>query len=85
MTPPLNNGIGLTAAEVAAAVKGFKWEATPIMTLSQAAELLQLPLSTLYEWSSRGLLDRCSRKVGKRRLVFRDRLIQTIFNTGLKS
>jgi hypothetical protein len=55
----------------------------PVMTLDQAAELLQVPVQTLYQWRSRDLLGKCSRRVGKRVLVFRDRLLQQVFNEGL--
>ena len=56
----------------------------PILTVEQAAELLQLSKSTLYEWRSRGLLDNCSRKTGKHVRFVRNRLIQTVFNGGLQ-
>jgi excisionase family DNA binding protein len=57
----------------------------PVLTLEQAAELLQVPLDTIYQWRSRGLLDRCSQKVGKRVRFFRNRLIALIFNEGLSN
>jgi hypothetical protein len=31
----------------------------PILSPDQAAELLQVPKNTIYDWSSRGLLDGC--------------------------
>jgi excisionase family DNA binding protein len=55
----------------------------PVMTLDQAAALLQVPKATLYDWRSRGLLGACSRKIGKHVRVFRDRLIRLVFNEGL--
>ena len=47
------------------------------------ARLLQVPKATIYDWSSRGLLRGCGRKVGKHLRLFRDRLITKIFNDGL--
>ena len=56
----------------------------PILTLSQAAELLQIPVGTLRDWRSRGLMPGCSRKVGKHVRYFRDRLVKHLFNRGLR-
>jgi hypothetical protein len=55
----------------------------PILSVELAAELIQVPKSTIYDWRSRGLLDRCSRRVGKRVIFVRDRLVQLVFNEGL--
>jgi hypothetical protein len=75
----------LTDREIAAAFAETKWAAEypPILSLPQAAALLQVPLQTLYQWRSRGLLKGCSRRVGKRVVVFRDRLIKLVFNEGI--
>lgn len=51
-----------------------------ILSVPQAAELLQVPVATIYDWSSRGLLDRCAKKIGKHLRISRDRLIQEAFN-----
>ena len=71
--------------EVAAAFATAQWSERypPVLTLEQAAEMLQVPLQTLYQWRSRGRLRGCSRRVGKHVRVFRDRLIKQIFNEGL--
>jgi hypothetical protein len=55
----------------------------PIMTIEQAADLLQYPTETLRNWRSRGMLSGCSRRGGKRVRFFRDRLIKLFFNNGL--
>ena len=55
----------------------------PVMTIAQAAELLVVPLGTVRDWRSRGLLSNCSRRVGREVRFFRDRLISQIFNNGL--
>ena len=57
----------------------------PLLSVDQAARLLQMPKATVYNWSSRGLLKGCSRKVGKHLRLFRDRLVMKIFNQGLHS
>ena len=77
--------LDLAPAEIAAAFSDplYAERFPPLLTLEQAAELLQYPLDTIYQWRSRGLLDRCSRKVGKHVRFFRDRLIALIFNEGL--
>src|SRR5690606_30522719 len=78
-------GLQLTKQEITAMfdVADCSEKFPPILTLDQAAELLQLPKSTLYDWRSRGLLDGCSRRVGKHVRVVRDRFIQTVFNERL--
>lgn len=55
----------------------------PVLTIQQAAELLQVPVQTLYQWRSRELLGTCCRKVGKHLRFYRDRLIKKAFNEGL--
>ena len=79
------NGLKLSEQEIKSAFTVGPWAELfpPVLTIDQAAELLQVPKSTLYDWRSRGLLDRCSRRVGKRVLFIRDRLMQLIFNEGL--
>lgn len=80
--PRKTPGLGLTANEIAAAFAHDDWQRRypPLLTVDQAAELLQVPKKTLYDWSSRRLLTRCSRRVGRHLRFFRDRLIDVIFN-----
>lgn len=56
----------------------------PILTVQQAARLMQVPVATLYDWSSRGLLDHCARRVGKHLRIFRDRFVQNAFEKGVR-
>ncbi len=53
----------------------------PILTVEQAAKLLQISRSTLYEWLKKGRLDGAYRKRGKHILLWRDKIIEIIFNT----
>lgn len=75
----------LSDREIAAAFSEPRWAERfpPVLTLVQAAELLQVPLQTLYQWRSRGLLGHCSRKVGKHVRIYRDRLLKQVFNEGI--
>jgi excisionase family DNA binding protein len=57
----------------------------PVLTVDQAAALLQVPKATIYDWHSRGLLRGCCRKTGKYLRFFRDKLLVLIFNEGLNS
>lgn len=77
-----NEGLDLAAREIAGFFTGPEWASRfpPILTIEQAAELLQLPVETLRGWRSRGLLDSCSRRVGKRVRFLRDRLVEWYFN-----
>jgi excisionase family DNA binding protein len=57
----------------------------PVLTIGQAAELLQVPKQTVYAWRSQGLLRECSRKLGRHVRFYRDRLIKHVFNHGIHS
>jgi excisionase family DNA binding protein len=71
-----------TAKELAQIFSDPHWSERfpPLLTLDQASDLLQIPKQTLYDWSSRGLLDGCKAKVGKHVRLGRDRLMQKVFN-----
>jgi excisionase family DNA binding protein len=75
----------LTKAEIESAFSDSTWAEAypPVLSIEQAARLLQVPKSTVYDWSSRGLLLGCSRRMGKHLRFFRDRLITKVFNEGL--
>jgi excisionase family DNA binding protein len=77
----------LTRAELASAFADRHWagEYPPVLSVDQAARLLQVPKATIYDWSSRGLLRGCGRRVGKHLRFFRDRLITRVFNEGIQS
>jgi excisionase family DNA binding protein len=77
--------LSLTAREVASAFEDPTWSARfpPVLTVDQAAELLQVPKQTIYDWRSRGLLQNCCRRVGKHLRFVRDRLLFLVFNQGL--
>jgi excisionase family DNA binding protein len=81
------NGLGLTVREIATALSAEPWTTKfpPILTVEEAAELLRVPVGTIYDWSSRELLKNCCLKVGRHLRFWRDRLLIHIFNNGLKS
>ena len=81
------SGMRLSDAELAHAFSDPTWSQRfpPVLTVDQAAELLTVPKATIYDWSSRGLLQDCARRVGKYLRFFRDRLLKQIFNKGLAS
>ena len=58
----------------------------PILTVKQAAELAQVPVNTIYTWSSQGLMKKCSVRAGKHLRIFRDKFYQSLsdgdFNVG---
>jgi excisionase family DNA binding protein len=54
----------------------------PVLTSVQAADLLQLSKQTIYDWSSRGLLDDCKARVGKHLRLPRDLFVLKAFNQG---
>lgn len=79
--------LNLTAKDLAASFGDPIWahKFPPILTVDQAAELVQVPKQTVYDWHSRGLLKGCCRKTGKHLRFFRDRLLFLIFNHGVNS
>ena len=79
--PPLE----LSAKEIQQAFAAPEWAARfpPVLTVDQAAELIRVPKGTIYDWSSRGLLAGCGRRVGKHLRLWRDKLLLKIFNEGL--
>ena len=78
-------GLKLTPAELAAPFVDSLWgkKFSPVLTVDEAAELLRVPKSTIYDWSSRGMLRGSARRVGKHLRIFRDRLLRQVFNEGL--
>jgi len=55
----------------------------PILTVNQAAELVTVPKATIYDWSSRGLLDDCAFRVGKHLRIWRDAFLILISEGGI--
>lgn len=47
-----------------------------ILTIKQAAEIAQVPLNTIYEWSSRGLLNAFKSKRGRHVRLGRDAFLR---------
>ncbi len=82
-----DGNLKLTAKDVAQCFIDPLWSTRypPILTVDQVSQLLQIPRQTIYDWSSRGLLQGCGRKVGKHLRFFRDRLILHVFTDGLNT
>jgi excisionase family DNA binding protein len=57
----------------------------PILTVDQAAQLLQVPPRTIYDWHSRRLLKGCSFRAGKHLRFFRDRLLTHVAQGGVNA
>ncbi len=55
----------------------------PLLTVDQAAELLQVPKATIYAWSSQGRLKGCAKRAGKHLRLHRNRLLTHFVNGGL--
>lgn len=80
-----DRSLGLTDKEIALSFSAPLWAERfpPILSVEQAAELLQVPVGTIYDWRSRGLLGSCSRRLGKYVRFNRDRLCKQVFNEGI--
>lgn len=81
------SSLNLTSREISAPFKEgvYAEKYPPILTIEQAAELLQIPVGTLRDWRSRGRLKSCSAKAGKHIRFYRDRLIKLTFEGGLRA
>ena len=71
----------LTPDEIGAAFDSGPWAERfpPILNVEQAAELAGIPVKTIYDWSSRGLLSSCAVKRGRRLRIWRDRFASFLF------
>jgi excisionase family DNA binding protein len=80
-----NESLKLTDKEISDCFSDPLWGTRfpPILTLEQAAELLQIPEQTIYQWRSQGRLGSCCRKIGKHLRFYRARLIKLAFNQGI--
>jgi excisionase family DNA binding protein len=64
-------------------LKQFSERYPPLITVEEAAEIARLPSSqTIYDWSSRGLLDAFKVKCGRRVLFKRDLFIRFILGAA---
>jgi excisionase family DNA binding protein len=83
--PRHDGDLKLSRAELTSAFADPHWagQFPPILSVEQAARLLQVPKRTVYDWSARGLLRGCGRRVGKHLRIVRDRLLAKVFNQGL--
>lgn len=80
-----DKSLKLTRAEIVATFSDPIWAERfpPILNVEQLADMVQVPIGTIRDWRSRGLLRGCGRKVGRYLRFYRDRVIDTIFNQGL--
>jgi len=71
----------LDDAEIATAFGPGRWAEAypPVLNPVQAAKLAGVPVKTVYDWSSRGLLRDCACKTGKHLRIWRDRFIRFLF------
>ena len=81
VTRESDNSSSLTLEEIRLTFDGTAWAERfpPVLSVPQAAELAQVPVGTIYDWSSRGVLHGCAAKKGKRLRILRDRFIAWLF------
>lgn len=73
--------VKLSADELTATFAVGPWatDYPPILTIAQAADMLQVPVGTLRFWRTTGRLNGCSRRYGRVLRFYRDRLIRWFF------
>ncbi len=81
----LRKKLKITQQEITQAFSTGDWaqKYPPLLTIDQAAKLLQISKATLYQWCSQGRLSGCVQRVGKHLRFFRDRLVLKIMNQGV--
>lgn len=73
--------LNLSSDEIARPFTGELGAQFPvILSPEQLAELLGLSVKTIYEWMARGRLDGAYRKRGKHALIWRDRVLDVLYN-----
>lgn len=79
------NKLKITREEISQSFSTGGWDSRypPILSVEQAAELLQVPRGTVYQWHSQGRLPRCAQRIGKYLRFYRDRLILLAMNEGI--
>ena len=71
----------LSRGELQAPFNGDLAKAFPvILSPKKLADLLGLPVKSIYAWIAAGRLDGCFRKRGKHNLIWRDKALDRIFN-----
>ena len=71
----------LTKEEIASAfAEGDVSRYPAILKIKQLAELLNMSQKTIYEWKAKGWLDGSFRKRGKHILIWRDKVLDLLFN-----
>ncbi|QDT22429.1 helix-turn-helix domain-containing protein [Gimesia chilikensis] len=55
----------------------------PLLSIDQAADLLQVPKATIYQWNSEGKLTGCVQRLGKHLRFLRDRLVLKLMSKGV--
>jgi len=75
-------GLKLSAQEIQQTFSDPVWAQRfpPVLDVPKAAELAGVSPATIYDWSSRGLLKGCSRRVGRRLRIYRDRFLVFLFS-----
>lgn len=73
----------LTEAEIQQCLAAEPWCARfpPVLTIDQAAELLQVPVPTIRKWHFCGMLKHCTSMRGKEIRLYRDRVIRWFFDS----
>lgn len=62
------------------AVDGAATGYPPVLSPQQAAQLLGLSRKTVYAWHAQGRLSGCARRRGKHLLIYRNGLLEQVFN-----
>lgn len=71
----------MTEIQINILVAEYRKNYRPLITLPEAAEIARVPLATVHDWSSRGLLDAFKSKRGRRVLLELEAFVRFVVNT----
>ena len=69
----------MSGNDTEASIREYSQKYPPLILINQAAEIAQVPVGTIYDWSSRGLLDGFKTKRGRRVRLNRDAFLRFLF------
>lgn len=70
----------MTESKIYELVAEYRRIYPPLITLPEAAEIARVPLATVHDWSSRGLLDGFKSKRGRRVLLELEAFVRFVVN-----
>ena len=72
----------MTDDDIEMYLKEYRQKYPPLISVEQASDIANVPVKTIYHWSSTGQLDLCKTRKGKRLRISRDCLVLFLLGTA---